>query len=254
MKVIKFRLKLDGRIVGYEWHKPLNIGDGHIEVFHSIDQEEWHNIQSFTEKFILHDQKEQYTGYDDWDFVDIYDGDVVEIESGTSFIGGKHGDKTLHRIEWCDDYGSWVMIGLNQFGRNKKPSKNALNDNWTNKTKITAQCHPLRVVKRDGQCKYCKDFELYLLNEDGILSGISGKPGRWAHAYSDGHWGCDNPPTADQDPLPYLFAKEMIEQGLASECDDDLCEGGLVIDGFCTSCDKEYPLPEVPNPDQMKIE
>jgi len=251
MKVIKFRLKLDGKIVGYEEH--IMMGN-HIVIRQRKEGESMWWIPNLESGFIICNQKEQYTGYGDWDFVDIYDGDVVEIESGTSFSGGKHGDKTLHRIEWCDDYGSWVMIGLDQFGRNKKPSKNALNDNWTNKTKITAQCHPLRVVKRDGQCKYCKDFKLMLLDEDGILSGISGKPGRWAHAYGDGHWGCGNPPTADPDPLPYLFAKEMIEQGLASECDDDDCEGRLVIDGVCTYCGKEYPLPEVPNHDQIGID
>jgi len=90
-------------------------------------------------------------------------------------------------------------------------------------------------------CGYCKDNSPAILDQDGVLSGISKKPGRWAHANTDGHWGCNNPPTPIPGPVPYLFANEMIDFGIASECTEDDCEGRLVLDGVCTWCGKEYP-------------
>lgn len=93
-------------------------------------------------------------------------------------------------------------------------------------------------------CRYCEYYEAKLLDVNGTLSELSGLPGRWAHANTDGYWRCLNPPSEDAGQEAYLFADEMIEQGLAQECDDDECEGRLVIDGECTWCGKVYPKDE----------
>lgn len=94
-----------------------------------------------------------------------------------------------------------------------------------------------------GGCSYCEDSAPMILDEDGVKSSISGKPGRWAHANLEGHWGCDAPPDPDPDPdlVPYKFGIELIAEGKATACDDPDCEGGLVIDGVCTWCGAEYP-------------
>lgn len=102
-------------------------------------------------------------------------------------------------------------------------------------------------------CPYCTQQPAKILDENGTLSSISGLPGRWGHGHEDGWAKCLNPPTPDPDPLPYLFSCEMIEQGLASVCDADECEGRVVIDGVCTWCGKEYPEDIPPNPNQKDL-
>lgn len=108
-------------------------------------------------------------------------------------------------------------------------------------------------LRAHQDCEYCKNQEPMLLDEDGIKTSISDKPGRWAHAYEDGHWACKKPPSNDPYPFPYKFASEMIEDGEAQLCDDEDCEGRLVIDGVCTWCGKEYPKIEGDNPDQINL-
>lgn len=90
-------------------------------------------------------------------------------------------------------------------------------------------------------CPYCKDQAPRLLDEDGIQSSVSGRPGRWGHANLDGFWACSNPPSPDPDPPPYLWMPELIAAGRAIKCDDDDCEGGVVLDRVCYYCGTEYP-------------
>lgn len=97
------------------------------------------------------------------------------------------------------------------------------------------------LVSKMMECESCKHGPPSILDEDGVRATLSRKPGRWAHANIDGHWGCNNPPTAIPGPLPYLFATEMIAFGIGTECTEDECDGRLVLDGVCTWCGKEYP-------------
>jgi hypothetical protein len=103
------------------------------------------------------------------------------------------------------------------------------------------------------KCKGCESGPPTMLDEDGVLCEKSGKPGRWSHGLGDGWSACTNPPTEDSNPVPYLFSNEMIEQGLASECDDEDCEGRFVWEGTCTWCGKEYPILQQPDPNQVEI-
>ena len=91
-----------------------------------------------------------------------------------------------------------------------------------------------------------------ILDEDGVLSSISLKPGRWAHASLDGHWACEDPPSPDPDPVPYKWMPELIAEGKAIACEDPDCEGGVVIDQVCLWCSKVYPNAPMTyeNPDQ----
>lgn len=63
MKEIKFKLIKDGKIVGYELHKTSSLfEDKHIEIYHSEDQFEYHNICSNPWRFINHKEKELLEG------------------------------------------------------------------------------------------------------------------------------------------------------------------------------------------------
>ena len=161
MKEIEFQLMLGGEIVGYE--KPVMddvAGNSYTKCFIETEKTDWilskviffgddpgdRYAESESEYYyIRHDAKKQYTGYEDFDGNKIYDGNIVEIENG-SFIGLDYGDRSLHYITWCPDYGSWVMIGLDVFCEDGTPAKNSLNNRWTDKQFLTATCHPLRVV------------------------------------------------------------------------------------------------------------
>lgn len=109
-------------------------------------------------------------------------------------------------------------------------------------------------------CKWCVVIgPAVLLDENGTLTEISKKPGRWSNPSGDGWGKCDSPPGPD-DP-PYLFATELVEMGLANFCDDEECEpdsAPLIVDGQCIWCGKEYPndisvKPENPNQESLGI-
>lgn len=84
MREIKFRLLMNGEIVGYEWHR-LSSAHGMIDIFHMINIESgWYNVLHDPSRYIDHDDKEQFTGKGDKNDVEIYERDIWKIDT---FIG-----------------------------------------------------------------------------------------------------------------------------------------------------------------------
>ena len=102
MREIKFRLikgkKKNRKIVGYEWHKPTRKG---IVILHNTDNSDdiylWFRINTCNGlRYISHDDKEQYTGYNDIDNNELYENENIIITSD--------GDDEQHKsiIQWID--------------------------------------------------------------------------------------------------------------------------------------------------------
>jgi len=75
MREIKFRLWLDGEIVGFEKHDTNHVA-ACTAIMHSEDGRKWVNINFGG--YIKHCGKDQFTGLTDRRGRDIYDGDIVE--------------------------------------------------------------------------------------------------------------------------------------------------------------------------------
>ncbi len=121
--------------------------------------------------------------------------------------------------------------------------------------KLDALTNALLIFERGiSDCCYCRDSEPKVLDEDGILSSLSGKLGRWSHANLDGHWQCEDPPGPDPDPLPYKFIPELIAEGKAQphdDCEDE--DGGVFVDGKCLWCGEKDPEYRPENPNQAEM-
>ncbi len=79
---------MNGKIVGYELHKPSGILPG-IELFHSTDGEEWFNVLMDPSRWIGHNHKDEFPGLYDKSGVEIYEGDILLYEDNSGEPGSK---------------------------------------------------------------------------------------------------------------------------------------------------------------------
>ncbi len=96
MRVIKFKLFLKGKFVGWEWDKLVIHTDSTVTKIRFIDSRYSEDDKSWNGMWILHDAKEQYTGYSDADGNELYENEDIII---TSDGDGEQHEST---IQWLD--------------------------------------------------------------------------------------------------------------------------------------------------------
>lgn len=86
MRILKYRLIKNKKIVGYEEHRLLDDGLGNLNVFiyHSRTQHpmSWREIVSCPKEYLAHDDKDQYMEIADMNGGEIYENDIVEYANG----------------------------------------------------------------------------------------------------------------------------------------------------------------------------
>ncbi len=87
MRTIKFRLTREGKIVGYELHKPVN---DVMTMFHSETGETWRVVLNRGADSIIHDHKDQFVATEGG--VDLFENDKVEymMEQGEGDFDDMH--------------------------------------------------------------------------------------------------------------------------------------------------------------------
>lgn len=117
MREIKFRLRLRGKIVGYEKWYPgsYNKNDGFYTAapcwLYSVNGERWNPAP------IFHDGKDQFTGLRDKNGKDIYEGDVLRFDEENvknevaGVVGAVEFERGAFRVECFEDYKTVLDTG-----------------------------------------------------------------------------------------------------------------------------------------------
>ena len=109
MREFKFRLILEGKIVGYEKHSlAYHNGKKQIIAMHSPDNEEWWNTVHDPTKWIQHDDKEQYIGRKDKNSEAICEGDKIRLNFLKKSRTGI--------MKYADKWATFYIATENQYG------------------------------------------------------------------------------------------------------------------------------------------
>jgi len=106
---IIFRLILGGKIVGYEKHLCDDFSK-HIYIYHSPNGNNWWSVETNSNYYILHDQKNQYIGQLDFNGYRIFENDIVSVLA--DYIFASEREKFKAQISYFPSVGGFKYIVL----------------------------------------------------------------------------------------------------------------------------------------------